>query len=293
MLVEEHRVVVVPGPVQAVFGQVGGQHRRRVGHQRDVAGLAALPGQGGHGGVFQADVADGEVGEFLNPGGGVVEGGEQGRVAAARAGGPVGLGEQAAGLLDGQVVHVRVVVFLGGDREDVLVAGHPGRVLGLHPRAERTDRGQALVARRRAVAPAGSSQSRNPVMAAASTQSRVSLLGRDGSLVAEVADQEFERVAVGRDRVRSNSRAARPGRPVRKRRRKTAKSVAMARPCGDGRDDVAGGLLDAGGDVRVGLGGQPQVVGGVAQRRMAHIRLQHRQQRADVLALRRTRTADC
>src|SRR5664280_71893 len=52
-----------------------------------------------------------------------------------------------------------------------------------------------------------------------------------------------------------------------------------------GRDDVAGGLLDSGGDVRVRLGGQPQVVGGVPQRRMTHIRLQDRQQRADVLAL--------
>src|SRR5215208_7859256 len=59
----------------------------------------------------------------------------------------------------------------------------------------------------------------------------------------------------------------------------------MAWPCGDGRDDVAGGLLDPGGDVRVGLCGQPQVVGGVAQRRMTHIRLQDRQQRADVLTL--------
>ena len=76
---------------------------------------------------------------------------------------------------------------------------------------------------------------------------------------------------------------------VRKRRRQTAKSVAMARPCGDGRDDVAGSLLDAGGDVRVGLGGQPQVVGGVAQRRMTHVGLQDRQQRADVLAAERTR----
>ena len=44
---------------------------------------------------------------------------------------------------------------------------------------------------------------------------------------------------------------------VRKRRRNTAKSVAMTRSCRDGRDDVADGALDAGGDVRVGLGGQP------------------------------------
>ena len=126
MLVEEHRVVVVAGAVEVVFGQVGGQQRRRVVVERDVAGLAALAGQGGHGGGFQADVADGEVGEFLDPGGGVVEGGEQGRVAAAVAGGPVGLGEQAAGLLDGQVVHGRWGCLLGGDGEDVLAAGHAG-----------------------------------------------------------------------------------------------------------------------------------------------------------------------
>src|SRR5664279_2749711 len=70
-----------------------------------------------------------------------------------------------------------------------------------------------------------------------------------------------------------------------KRRRQTAKSVAMACARRVGRDDVAGGLLDSGGDVRVRLGGQPQVVGGVPQRRMTHTRLQDRQQRADVLAL--------
>ena len=54
-----------------------------------------------------------------------------------------------------------------------------------------------------------SSQSRNPVMAAASMQSRVSLSGGMDLLVAEVADQQFERVAVGRDRVRRA--AAQPG----------------------------------------------------------------------------------
>jgi hypothetical protein len=97
--------------------------------------------------VFEADVADGEVGEFLDPGGGVVEGGEQGRVAATPAGGPVRGSEQAAGLLDGQVVDARAGLLLGGDGEDVLVAGHPGGVLGLHPGAERADRGQSLVPR--------------------------------------------------------------------------------------------------------------------------------------------------
>jgi hypothetical protein len=58
-----------------------------------VAGLAAFAGHGDQGGGFEADVADGEVGEFLDSCCGVVEGGEQGRVAAAVPGGPVGLGE--------------------------------------------------------------------------------------------------------------------------------------------------------------------------------------------------------
>ena len=58
--------------------------------------------------------ADGEVGEFLDPGSGVVEGGEQGRVPAALPGGPVGLSEQAAGLLDGQGLTAGWVCFLAG-----------------------------------------------------------------------------------------------------------------------------------------------------------------------------------
>ena len=96
----------------------------------------------------------------MDPGGGVVEGGEQGRVASAPAGGPVGLGEQEAGLLDGQVIDGRAGLFLGGDGEDVLVAGHPGWIFGLHPRAERADRGQPLVAGRDAVVPFGFQPSR-------------------------------------------------------------------------------------------------------------------------------------
>jgi len=59
----------------------------------------------------------------------------------------------------------------------------------------------------------------------------------------------------------------------------------MARPRGDGRDDATGGVFDSGGDVRVGLGGQVQVVAGVTQAGMAQIGLQDRQQCADVLAL--------
>ncbi len=57
------------------------------------------------------------------------------------------------------------------------------------------------------------------------------------------------------------------------------------RPFRHGWDDVAERLLHAGGDVRVGLRGQVQVVGGVADRRVPQVRLQDRQQRIDVLAL--------
>ena len=69
----------------------------------------------------------------------------------------------------------------------------------------------------------------------------------------------------------------------------------MARPSCDRRDDVTDDALNLGGYVGVGLGGQPEVVGGVAERRMAHIGLQDWQQRPDVLALRepQTQIVDC
>ena len=72
-------------------GEIGVQECHRVAGEGDVAGLAALAGQRDQCGWFQAEVADGEVGEFLDPGRGVVEGGEQRAVAAACPGGPVGL----------------------------------------------------------------------------------------------------------------------------------------------------------------------------------------------------------
>ena len=52
---------------------------------------------------------------------------------------------------------------------------------------------------------------------------------------------------------------------VRKRRKNTAKSVAMARPFRDRRDDVTDDASNLGGDVGVGLGGQPEVVGRVVR----------------------------
>ncbi len=99
---------------------------------------------------------------LLDSGGGVVEGGQQGRVTSALAGGAVGQGEQQPGLLDGQVRDGRLVVLARGDREDVLAARHPRRVLRLHPAEERADRGQSLVARRRAVVPAGAQPGDEP-----------------------------------------------------------------------------------------------------------------------------------
>jgi len=148
---------------------------------------------------LQADVADGEVGEFLDSRCGVVEGGEQGRVAAAVPGGPVGLGEQAAGLLDGEVVDGWLGLFLGGDGEDVLAAGQLGGVLGLQPPGERVDRREALVAGRSAVVPVDLQPVQEPGGGVDAVQSE--LFGWDGSVVAEEDDQEFERVAVGGDRV--------------------------------------------------------------------------------------------
>ena len=201
-LVEEHRVVLVALAVEMPFGEVGVQQRCRVGAERDVTGLASFAGQGGHRGVIQAKVTHGQIGEFLNPGRGVVEAGQQGRVASAGAGGPVGQGEQMPGLLDGQVGDGRPVVFAGRDREDVLAARHAGRVLGLHPGEERVDRGQPLVARRRAVVPAGAQPVEEPGDGGGVDQLEDESLRPDVPLVAEVADQQCERVTVGGDRVR-------------------------------------------------------------------------------------------
>jgi hypothetical protein len=189
VLVGEQRVVVVGGLVEAVLGEVGAQQRCRVVAERDMAGLAAFAGQDGQGRGLQADVAHGEVGEFLHPGGGVVEDGEQGRVPAASPGGPVGLGEQTAGLPGGEVVHDRLGLLFGGDGEDVLAAGHPGRVLGLHPPVERADRCQPLVAGRDAVVPAGLKPVQEPGDRGGVDPIEGELVGRDGPLVPEVADQ--------------------------------------------------------------------------------------------------------
>ena len=50
VLVEEHWMILGARAVEMLFGEVVGQQCRRVGIEWDVAGLAALAGQGGHGG---------------------------------------------------------------------------------------------------------------------------------------------------------------------------------------------------------------------------------------------------
>jgi hypothetical protein len=153
VLVEEHWALITAGVVEVALGELGGEQRRRVGVDRDVPGLAALAGQRDDRGILETDVADCQVGELLDAGGGVVEGGQQRRVTPALTGGAVRQGEQQPGLLDGQVRDRRLVVLARRDREDVLAARHPRRVLGLQPAVERADRGQALVARRGTVVP--------------------------------------------------------------------------------------------------------------------------------------------
>src|SRR5680860_469276 len=56
VLGEEHWMILSARAAQMLFGEVGGQQCRRVGIERDVAGLAALAGQCGHRGTVQADV---------------------------------------------------------------------------------------------------------------------------------------------------------------------------------------------------------------------------------------------
>ena len=111
MLVEEHGAVITAGAVEVALGEVGGEQRRRVGVDRDVPGFAAFAGQRDHRGVLQSDVSDSEIGGLLDAGGGVVEGGQEGRVTPALTGGAVGQGEQQPGLLDGQVRDRWLVVF--------------------------------------------------------------------------------------------------------------------------------------------------------------------------------------
>jgi hypothetical protein len=111
VLVEEHRAVIMAGAVQSSFGEVGGEQRGCVGVDRDVPRFAAFAGQGDHRGVLEPDVPDCQIGGLLDAGGGVVEGGQQGRVTPALAGGAVRQGEQLAGLLHGQVRDGWLVVF--------------------------------------------------------------------------------------------------------------------------------------------------------------------------------------
>lgn len=114
----------------------------------------------------------------------------------------------------------------------------------MHPPVERADRGQPLIAGRHAVSPADFEPVQEPCDGGGVDPVEGEPFGWDGPVVAEVGDQQFERVAVGRDRVgRASSSPARW--PVRNRRRKTAKSVAMAWPYQGGRHVVADHLLDA------------------------------------------------
>jgi len=103
-------------------------------------------------------------------------------------GGPVGRSEQAAGLLDGQVVDGRLALFLGWDGEDVLAAGQLRGILRLQPSRERADRGEALVAGRQAVVPVGL----QPVQESGDGGGVDAVEGesfwRDGSVVAEEDD---------------------------------------------------------------------------------------------------------
>ena len=98
------------GAVELSLGEVGGQQRRRVRVDRDVPGFAALARQRHDRGVLETDVADSQIGELLDSGGGVVEGGQQGRVTPALAGATVRQGEQVPSLLHGQVRDGRLVV---------------------------------------------------------------------------------------------------------------------------------------------------------------------------------------
>jgi hypothetical protein len=86
VLVEEHRAVITAGSVESPLGEVGGEQRRRVRVDRDMPCFAAFAGQRDDRRVLEPDVPDCQIGGLLDPGGGVVEGRQQGRVSPALAG---------------------------------------------------------------------------------------------------------------------------------------------------------------------------------------------------------------
>lgn len=93
-----------------------------------------------------ADVAGVQVADLLDAGGGVVERGQQDRVALPAPGGWVWFGQEGFDLVAGQVTHVAGGGFLLPDGEDLGGLAEELRPLDRGVTGKRLDHGQALVA---------------------------------------------------------------------------------------------------------------------------------------------------
>jgi hypothetical protein len=114
-------------------------------HQRDLPGLGSFAVQRHHHRAGDADVGGVQVADLLDAGGGVVEHGQQDRVALPAAGGWVWFGQEGCDFVAGQVAHVSGGGLLLLDGEDL--GGLAGELWPLDGGAadERPDSGQALV----------------------------------------------------------------------------------------------------------------------------------------------------
>ena len=114
-------------------------------HQRDPPGLGSFAVQRHHHRAGDADVAGVQVADLLDAGGGVVERGQQDRVALPAPGGWVWFGQEGFDLVAGQVDHVAGGDFLLLDGDDLGGLAEELWPLDGGVADERPDSGQALV----------------------------------------------------------------------------------------------------------------------------------------------------
>ena len=141
------------GGARAEFGKPGSEGLGGLAGQRCCPVLAALAVAADMRSGAEVDVLAGEAGELGYPQAGLDGDQEQGVVAAAVPGCPVGGGEQRVGLVRGEVADDGALTAPRRDRQDLAdgggVLGHPGGGIA----EQRVDRGKAGVAGGAAVAP--------------------------------------------------------------------------------------------------------------------------------------------
>ena len=196
---EQRLCVLADAVVGRATGEVVLQQPGCGVHQRDASGLGSFAVEGDQHRAGCADVGGVQVADLLDAGGGVVECGEQDRVAQPAPGGRVRFGQEGFDLVAGEVAHVggRGLRLLDGEDSGGLI--EELRPLDRDVSGERLDDGEALVARRRRVAafglqPVQEGENLRPVEVG-----KPQLLGWGRLHVAEPGEQQFDRVPVGGD----------------------------------------------------------------------------------------------